>query len=49
MTDNENQGTEEIQNKTQSESEKSPPLIKPGYDYIWGSDQDDLMEEEEGG
>jgi hypothetical protein len=22
--------------------EKEAPLIKPGFDYIWGSDQDDL-------
>jgi|GEM_PF-3448463 len=24
------------------------PPLKPGYDYIWGSDQDDLSEDRDG-
>lgn len=36
-----NQATTGRQNKASS----SPPGITPGYDYIWGSDQDDLTED----
>lgn len=28
-------------------NKKEKPLIKPGFDYIWGSDQDDLAEGKE--
>lgn len=31
----------------QEQNDKEAPLIKPGYDYIWGSDQDDLVEGKE--
>jgi len=44
MAEKENQ--ESLENQNQSESENKP-LIKPGYDYIWGSDQDDLTIDKE--
>jgi hypothetical protein len=28
-----------------SKSSSAPPGITPGYDFIWGSDQDDLMDD----
>lgn len=31
----------------ESKNEKDAPLIKPGFDYIWGSDQDDLVADKE--
>lgn len=29
----------------QKKASSAPPGITPGYDFIWGSDQDDLMED----
>lgn len=33
--------------ESENEKEKDAPLIKQGFDYIWGSDQDDLVEYKE--
>ncbi|GKU79599.1 hypothetical protein [Paenibacillus sp. L3-i20] len=32
------------QEQVEAKKEKDVPDIKPGFDYIWGSDQDDLVE-----
>ncbi|WP_372629255.1 hypothetical protein [Cohnella sp.] len=37
----EKENQESLKNQKKSESENKAQ-IKPGYDYIWGSDQDDL-------
>jgi hypothetical protein len=42
--DNKNEEKEQQMNKEETDTEA---LIKPGYDYIWGSDQDDLTEEKQ--
>jgi hypothetical protein len=33
--------------ESETKIENDTPLIKPGFDYIWGSDQDDLVEDKE--
>jgi len=43
LEDKEKETTEQLESK----EEQDGPLIKPGFDYIWGSDQDDLVEDKE--